>query len=469
MNRSLILPLANCTQPSLVGGKAIGLARLLAGGFSVPSGFCLTTEAYDHALRAAGFSPTAQWQAAHNSSGAERQRILSHCCSLIRNSDIAEPIAQLLDHVRQLDLPLHQLWAVRSSATNEDRAQASFAGVYRTRLGVPLEEMGSAVKDLWLSIWDDRVLNYHARSGTNGTPPAMAIVIQPMLEAQAAGVAYSIHPLTGRATQVIINSVAGLAAALVDGRIRPDQYVVEMDEDGQPIRISERTVTGQSLALRATCQGLRELPLPDDAVGRATLSDDQLFGLARTAKQIEKQFGHPVDLEWLYDDCRLWLLQARPISGLSQSGQFSNDDCEWSRANFKETLPELPSPLGLSFLEMFMDRYIVAPYLNLGCRIPEGVTSVRIFQGRPYINMTLFYSLIVQLRGDPAPFTEQMGGEALTRVPASRPLAWSTIARAAVVMLAELRRVAHDGPAWFAEMQSMAAEHTADRLRGLSS
>jgi len=138
--------------------------------------------------------------------------------------------------------------------------------------------------------------------------------------------------------------------------------------------------------------------MPEEAVGRATLSDDQLFTLARTAKVIELQFGHPVDLEWLYDDRRLWLLQARPISGLPQSTPFTNDDCEWSRANFKETLPELPSPLGLSFLEMFMDRYILAPYRNLGCRIPEGVTSVRTFQGRPYINMTLFYSLIVQFR-----------------------------------------------------------------------
>ena len=469
MNRPLLLPLGSCTQPSLVGGKALGLARLLAGEFPVPPGFCVTTEAYDRALRAAGFSPTEQWQAAQNSSGTERRRILSHCHHLIKNCDIAELTALIVAQARSLDLPLPVLWAVRSSATNEDGAQASFAGLYRTRLGIPLQEIGLAMKDLWLSIWDERVLNYQATSGLSGTPPAMAVVIQPMLEARAAGVSYSIHPLTGQTTQVVINSVAGLAAALVDGLVTPDQYVVEIGKNGQPIRICERTVTGQSQALQATSRGLRKLPLSDDAVGRATLSDDQLFALARTAKEIESQFGHPVDLEWLYDDRRLWLLQARPISGLPQSAPFTNDDCEWSRANFKETLPELPSPLGLSFLEMFMDRYILAPYRNLGCRIPKGVTSVRTFQGRPYINMTLFYSLIVQLRGDPAPFTEQMGGEVLTRVPEAHPLGWFTIARAAVVMLAELRKVVHDGPAWFAEMKSMAHEHRADRLRNISS
>ena len=446
----------------------MGLARLLAGGFPVLSGFCVTAAAYDHALRAPGFSPAEQWKAALLSSGVERQRILSHCHTIIRNRDIAELTAQIVEQVRRLDLPLHGLWAVRSSATNEDGAHASFAGVYRTRLGIPLEEMGLAVKDLWLSVWDERVLNYHATLGLSGTAPAMAVVIQPLLEARAAGVAYSIHPFTGRATQVAINAVAGLAAAFVDGRATPDQYVVEMAENSQSILIRERTITGQTQALRVTGQGLCEVPLSDDAVGRATLSDDQLFELARAAKQIEEIFGHPADLEWLYDDRGLWLLQARPISGPTRSLQLTNDDCEWSRTNFKETMPELPSPLGLSFLELFMERHIIAPYRRLGCRIPEGISSVRTFQGRPYINMTLFYSLVAQLRGDPSLLVEQMGGENVARVPEVNPLGWFAFARAGIMMMAEMRKAVHYGPAWFADMKAMVAEHRTDRLRTVS-
>ncbi len=468
MDRPLLLPLASCTQPSLVGGKALGLARLLAGGFPVPSGFCVTTEAYVHALHTPGFSPTEQWQAALQSSGAERQRILVHCRAIIQNYDIVELTTQIVEQVRRLDLPLPGLWAVRSSATNEDGAHASFAGVYRTCLGIPLEEIGSAVKDLWLSIWDERVLNYHMTSGLSGAPPAMAVVIQPLLEAQAAGVVYSVHPLTGRATQVMINAVAGLAAALVDGSATPDQYVVEITENGQSMRISERTIVGQTQALRMTGQGLQSIPLPYEAVGRATLPDDRLLALARAAKQIEKSFGHPVDLEWVYDEHGLWLLQARPISGLARPRQLTNDDCEWSRANFKETLPELPSPLGLSFLEQFMERYILAPYRRMGCLIPEGISSVRVFKGRPYINMTLFYSLVAQLRGDPSILTEQMGGETLARPPEIRPLGWFALARAGVVMMAEMRKAVRHGPVWFAEMKAMVAEHRADRLRSVS-
>lgn len=468
MDRPLFLPLASCTQPSLVGGKARGLARLLAGEFPVPPGFCVTTEAYDRALRATGFSPAEQWQAALHSSGAERQRILASCHSIIRNSDLAELTEQIAAQVRLLDLPLQKLWAVRSSATNEDGASTSFAGIYRTRLGIPLEEIGLAVKDLWLSIWDERVLNYHAMSGVSAPAPAMAVVIQPLLAAQAAGVAYSVHPITGRAVHVAINAVAGLAEALVDGRMTPDQYVIEMIESGQPVKIHEKTIGGQTQSLRVTEHGLCEVPLSDEAVGRAILSDDQLFDVARAAKRIEKAFGHSVDLEWLYDDRGLWLLQARPISGLTRLQQLTDDDCEWSRANFKETLPELPSPLGCSFLELFMERYILSPYRRLGCLIPEGLSSVRTFQGRPYINMTLFHVLVAQLRGDPFLLAEQMGGEALTRVPEARPLGWLAFARAGIVMMAEMRRAVRHGPAWFAEMKALAAEHRPERIRAVS-
>ena len=257
MDGPLFLPLASCTEPSLVGGKALGLSRLLAGGFPVPSGLCVTTEAYSHALRVPGFSPVEQWQSALQSSGAERQRILAHCRTVIQNYDIAELTAQIVAQVHRFDVPLHRLWAVRSSATNEDGAHASFAGVYLTRLGITLEEIGPAVKDLWLSIWEERVLNYHAASGLSKSVPAMAVVIQPLLEAQSAGVAYSVHPITGRATEVMINAVAGLAAVLVDGSANPDQYVVEVDQQGQPMRISERTVVGQTQALRVTDRGLQ--------------------------------------------------------------------------------------------------------------------------------------------------------------------------------------------------------------------
>ena len=135
----------------------------------------MTTEAYDRALHAPGFSSLEQWQAALHSSGAKRQWILAHCRAIIQNYDIGELTIQIVEQVRRLDVPLHGLWAVRSSATNGDGPHASFAGVYLTRLGIPLEQVGSSVKDLWQSIWNERVLNYHATSGLSKSAPATSM------------------------------------------------------------------------------------------------------------------------------------------------------------------------------------------------------------------------------------------------------------------------------------------------------
>ncbi|MDH4187755.1 MAG: hypothetical protein OEV08_12240, partial [Nitrospira sp.] len=470
MDRPLLLSLASCTQLSLVGGKAAGLARLLAGGFPVPPGICVTTEAYHRMFHMAGCSSVEQWQAALQTTGAERQAILSRCRTIIQQTDITELTGQIIAQLQSFKVPLRSLWAVRSSATNEDGASASFAGVYCTKLGIPLEAVGEAAKELWMSVWDERVLNYHVAARLTDSVPAMAVVIQPLLAARTAGVAYSTHPISGLESQAMINAVAGLAENLVDGSATPDQYVVEMSRSGQPVRIVDRMLSGQAQALREIDRSLHVVPLPEDEVGRATLSDNELFELAGSAKQIEKAFGYPVDLEWLFDGQGLWLLQARPISGLTRSLSLTDEDCEWSRANFKETLPELPSPLGLSFLELFMERYILSRYRLLGCRIPEGISSVRIFQGRPYINMTLFHILVAQLRGDPFLLAEQMGGEALVRVPKTRPLGCLPFIRAGIVMMAEMRKAVRKGPAWFAEMKAMASasEHRTDRLRTVS-
>ena len=238
MDRPLLLPLAACTEPSLVGGKAIGLARLLAGGFRGPpgilrddGGICSRTF-----LRGGYFSSAYEWHdQPSNDPGRTstilptsrriRSEILKHCGTEGLRSYELDTEVKLASHWDTV------LWAVRSSATNEDAAHASFAGVYRTHLGVPLKEISR-----WSRISGPRsgtngCSTYHERSASSCTPPAMAVVIQPLLEAQAAGVVYSVHPLTGRATQVMINAVAGLAAALVDGSATPDQYVVDIDRE----------------------------------------------------------------------------------------------------------------------------------------------------------------------------------------------------------------------------------------------
>ena len=466
----LILSLEESRDRRLVGGKAAGLAKLIGAGFAVPRGFCVTTALYRHCLEASGIDAAEAWKKVRHSS--EAQRIQEQ--ARIRDVLLAQPWPAGF----QADLN-HQLtnvaddpwtrWAVRSSATNEDATEASAAGFYHTGLGLSQPEVLDAIRDCWISLWCAHVGPYLLRSGADMVCPAMAVVVQPMLDAKAAGVAYSIHPVTGRTSQVAINAVPGLASALVSGEVTPDQYVVEVEGvSAQPPRIRRRLVTRKLQKLVATTQGVRPEPIPTADEQQSSLSDEQLFELARLSKLIEAAFQQPVDVEWVWDTERLWVLQARPITAVRPLRTLTNDECEWTRANFKETMPELPSPLSISFLERFMDEYILAPYRRLGCTIPEGLSAVRVLRGRPYVNVTLFYSFVVQLYGNPAFLTEQMGGDRLTVTPPVRPLGPFALLRAGFIMLREWRRVARQAPLNFAIMKQMSERYRSDHIQHLS-
>jgi pyruvate,water dikinase len=251
----------------------------------------------------------------------------------------------------------------------------------------------------------------------------------------------------------------------MSGTTIPDQYVVEVGSDPSLARLLERDPAEKTTARVATGSGLTDRPLSEDDRNRAVLEDREALALARLAREVEHLLGKPVDIEWVLDDQGFWLLQARPIS---VTQPVARSAIVWSRANFKETLPEVPSQLGLSFLEEFMDRHIVRHYRELGCRIPPGWTSVRIIHGRPYINVTLFQWLTAQLGGDPSSITEQMGGEGQppSILPPRLPLL--TIVRAAITMERRIRRAARQGPAWFAEIKDI-SRTSLDNAQTLSS
>lgn len=467
---SLILSLEESRDPSLVGGKAAGLNRLLAAGFAVPRGLCVPTTVYRHVLAAGGINAEEVWRRVLQGSQEERSQELArvHACLLKQAWPTGFQIA-LERRLVELTHDPTTRWAVRSSATNEDVEQASAAGLYSTSLGLSSSEILRGICDCWQSLWSDAAVQYALRTSSSKSFPSMAVVIQPLLQATTAGVAYSIHPVTGRTSQVVVNAVPGLAASLVSGEVTPDQYVVEVAEDeGRPIRIRRRLLARKVQKLLSTPAGLHTESISEAGQKQSSLSDAQLFELATLSKHIEAAFGHPIDLEWVWDADKVWVVQARPITAVQPSPALTNDECEWTRANLKETMPELPSPLGLSFLERFMDAYIVGPYRRLGCTVPEGLSSVRVMHGRPYLNVTLFYTLVTQLHGNPSFLTEQMGGEPLGFTPSVRPLSGLALVRAGVLMMREWRRVVRQGPANFVAMKDMAQTYRPDRIRNLS-
>ncbi len=445
MSHPHVLSLELCTNPVLAGGKAVGLHRLIRAGFRVPPGCCVTTAAYHDALRTAGFDERRHWAELLRAEGPERDRLLDDCrarlASLVLPPPVPDAVRAELDRIARAAGMDDARWAVRSSATDEDGAGATFAGVYRTDLGVTRERIIEAILDCWGSLWTATSLSYHRRMNRRGAP-AMAVVVQPMLAPRAAGVAYSRHPVTGQADLVVINAVPGLAEALVSGQALPDQLAVRT---GTAPRIVER-----------------RLAEPDRA---PALSDGDALMLAEQTRAVERTLGHPVDLEWAIEPGAIWLLQARAIP---VQAALTEQVCVWSRANFKETLPDLPSPLGLCFLRDFMEQAILRHYRTLGCARPPGLSSVWVVRGRPYINVSLFQSFMAQLGGQPESITDQMGGQPhpLPVLPPRLPL-W-TLLRAGLWMEWQVRRAARIAPRWFAEIKRLADEQSGESLAALT-
>jgi pyruvate,water dikinase len=446
MPEPFIIQLKDCTDPAIVGGKAAGLGALIRHGFRVPAGFCLATEAYDAALCAAGFDAQRHWAELIRAGMPERDRLLdgcrAHLAALTLPPAVLDSVDAELDRLAREAVAGDDRWAVRSSATDEDAAGATFAGVYRTVLGVARDRIAQAIVDCWTSLWTTTSLSYHQRMNRRGAP-AMAVVVQPMLAPDAAGVAYSCHPVTGQADLVVINAVPGLAEALVSGQAIPDQIEV-------------RTGGGPQIVARH----LADAQLPQPA-----LSDGNALALAEQTRTIEQTLGHPVDIEWAVERDTIWFLQARAIPARAV---LTEQVCVWSRANFKETLPELPSPLGLCFLQDFMEHAILRHYRTLGCTLPPGLSSVRIVRGRPYINGSLFQFFMAQLGGQPDSITEQMGGQPhpLPVRPPRLPL-WKLL-RAGLWMEWRMRRAARIAPRWFAEIKRLAGEQSRESLAALA-
>ena len=458
MKSMCLLPLEACFDPQVAGGKAAGLAKLLRAGFRVPPGFCLTTTAYREFIQQAGIGHQLDWQRVAKLPPQDRATaVASSQMQLLAGGWPSWLLADLQAELNRYSLPDGSCWAVRSSATHEDTAEASCAGQYRTELGVTTAGIPPAIVRCWASLWEPRALEYLDRTAGVHAVPSMGVVIQTMVDARAAGVAFSLHPLTHHPHHVVINAVPGLAEPLVAGRMRPDEYVISADERGKPATVLRRHVVTKRSALRVGRDGLVIESLSASEAEQPALTDAEVFALAQIVKNVERVFQQPVDVEWAFSRNGLWLLlQARPISVSGRTDVLTDDMCDWSRANLKETLPELPSPLGMSFLKKFMEDFIVRHYRELGCTIPAGLSSVRVIQGRPYINVTLTQWCLKQLGGRPELVIEQMGGSGSVPPWLPAPLPPYRLARAALAMHRAIQRAAKRAPTWFVALKRTA-------------
>lgn len=261
----------------VAGGKGANLGELVAAGLPVPDGFVVTTAAYRAHAAAAGIDPE---RAAADPAGA---RIALEAAPL--DPDLRHAVAAAVEHLGAARV------AVRSSATAEDLPGAAFAGQQDTFLNVEgPEAVAEAIRTCWASLWTDRAVAYRKRQGIQPADVAIAVVVQRMVDAEAAGVLFTANPLTGRRSELVVDAALGLGEAVVSGEVTPEHLV--LDRSGA---VQERT-PGQSGG-----------PVLSDAAAR------ELVGLAVRA---ERHFGVPQDIEWALDAGRMVLLQARPMTAL---------------------------------------------------------------------------------------------------------------------------------------------------------
>jgi phosphoenolpyruvate synthase/pyruvate phosphate dikinase len=278
-----------CQDPELAGSKSAILARLfhiLPG--AVPSGVALSP-------------PQAEFFA-----------------SLSGSDSLAEASQALLAALGEHGPTMGKRYAVRSSALDEDSAGYSFAGQYETALGLSsVYDIITAIGACVHSADSARIAAYRSASVQESTP-AVGVLIQEMVPADRAGVAFTINPLTG-ANEIVIDASFGLGDLLVSGQITPDEFIIDTSCQVSN-KVSKLTVGSKRLMSVLTHHGIIHTPVPKSLQVIPSLSDGQLNEIISAARACESALGHPVDIEWAVNGNMLFILQARPITAVLTAG-----------------------------------------------------------------------------------------------------------------------------------------------------
>ena len=317
MSPSLANPLIlNLDSPQAVlervGGKGASLARMAAAGLPVPAGFHITTDAYRRFLEENHLGERILAEMAgvneHNTPDEVSARIQSLIEAGTMPGEIAAAIRQRYEGLGA-DMPV----AVRSSATAEDLPEMSFAGQLETYLNVRgSNAVIDAVKRCWASLWTGRAIDYRQRQGIRSEDISIAVVVQQLIPAQTAGVAFTANPVTGSREELMINAAWGLGEAIVSGRVTPDTIIINK----QMGAIASQQIADKEVMTTRLAEGTREDPVPDDKRRQAALEPRQAAELARLAVRIEQLYGQPMDIEWCRAGGRFYIVQARPITAL---------------------------------------------------------------------------------------------------------------------------------------------------------
>jgi pyruvate,water dikinase len=360
-----------------LGGKARALWNLGRAGFPVPRWLAVLPGAFTRSVQ---LDPAKL---------ADADTAMTALSGITLAPELAEELVRMLGGVA----PDGKLWAVRSSAADEDGGEHSFAGQLESYLEVPSDEVAMRVADVWRSGFSRRVFSYRRERGLPLPPPLPSVIVQAQIPADLAGVAFSADAVSGRRKVAVVAAVRGLGEQLVSGAVNADTFKINL--------------AGQVI----------ERALEDSK--KPVLSDDQAVAIAGLARKAEAHFGRPQDIEWAMADGNLFMLQSRPITSLGQIADPDSTLLVWDNSNISESYCGVTTPLTYSFA-----RYIYEEVYWQFCRllgVPESRLEVNadlfgrmlgLIRGRIYYSMLDWYRALALLPGFAfnRQFMEQMMG-----------------------------------------------------------
>ncbi len=352
MSLQYILSL-NDTQAVLetVGGKGASLARLANAGLPVPDGFHITTTAYKQFVALNHLQPAILelLKKARPEQPSTLEAASDAIRELFRRADMPREIAEAIAQAYRTLRAGEAVVAVRSSATAEDLPDLSFAGQQDTFLNISGQPaVLEAAQKCWASLWTARAIGYRLQHHIDQEAVSLAVVVQLLVPAEAAGILFTVNPINGLREQAMITATWGLGEAIVGGLVTPDTLIVEKAKGDV---LNRDTADKQVMTVRVK-GGTQEQPVPDARRRAPVLSDGEAGELTKLGRQIEKLYGVPMDIEWTLTEGKFAIVQARPITALPEpelppptEWKLPNPKGQYMRGSIVDMMPDPLSPL----------------------------------------------------------------------------------------------------------------------------
>jgi phosphohistidine swiveling domain-containing protein len=344
---------------ALVGGKAKNLYTLTSMKLNVPKWCVIPTSFFD------------------NNQNAEYVDLLNEISAVFDQKNSAKK------------------YAVRSSASDEDNENHSFAGIYKSVLNVSFQELETAIKEVRASLNSEAVKTYRKANQLNNKSD-IAVIVQELIESDVSGIGFSKNPLKHNLKESIITATYGLGEGLVSGELEADTFFVENEKITQTVATKT-----EKYIVNAHGFGIEKVAVSNEVQNIASLSKSQILQIDNILQSLEKHYGHPQDVEFSIKDEVVYLLQTRPITKYPK-GEY----ILWDNSNIVESYPGITTPLTFSFINRVYEQVYIYFVAFMG--VPE--TEIRkhktvfantlgLIRGRVYYNLLSWYKMLAMAPG----------------------------------------------------------------------